>query len=313
MVVRHIGEDGEEIRPLGPDIVCRSLFYRLLWRLTPSEHALAQLSDDQKEELETYRLACARLEAMLMQAYGPIYDEPGLLPVPEGAASSTLAYVLGSAEHVIRGVTAPPWLPDIATIWPAIRGRIEAGVEYHRVSDVRTVVAFGHTITRRDVAEVGVKLKVVPNDQVRDKVFIVDDREAFLLLPNLASGTLEMEPTRVNVRELVRGFISAFDSCWNSGVSAEDVVETLGGMRVPYVEKAGALGLPERAVAEGIFDFGIYYQPNYSGLSAAAFQAAVAALEQAGLVRPVGGADGRPIADVAEALTSAVFGTEGGC
>jgi hypothetical protein len=158
----------------------------------------------------------------------------------------------------------------------------------------------------RDVEDAGVNLRIAQAESLLDKYFVLDDREAFVILPCLEAGT-ELGASRVNVREFVQRFIEMFDKTWVAAKPAHLAIAVMSSLRESFLEAASKLGHIARAVAAGIFDLGIYSRPDYIRIEENDVSSAIASLLKAGLLRNVSASDPRPIANVVDQLITALF------
>jgi len=274
------------VRPIDPRIVSRAIYARFLWSLCPSEAMIGDLSTEERTRLKEYRELCGMLEEELGNLYTHPCTREGIVMIQEEQISVELAICLGRVEQIIRGVTAPTWVPDISLVWETIKDRIAEGIVYRRLGDPLTFVSFGHAINRRDVEQIGVKLRLLPQKQLKDKFFIVDTTEAFIFWPPGPGRYFPLEASRTTFNDMILNCCESFDRLWKIAVPAEKIFPYMERLREQFVERCvSCTGTEEtRHLAEGVFDYGKFFLREHLALEDASYDSALKSLRDAGLV-----------------------------
>lgn len=287
LLLVQVDESGmHHVAPVAPRIASRAIYSRRLWTICPSWIPITKLPKEDQNRISALYRACGRLEESLSAIYKPAPRSAGFETVPSDMVSQQLAACLQRATRIIRGITAPSWAPDIAIIWESIKERIASGVTYKRLADEATFVSFGLWINRRDVLEVGVKLRILPAAALRDKFFLVDDALAFSFWRPSPRKPFSLEATKTTLDMFVRQFRDSFDALWEAGIPAERLFPKMEEVRANFTKRCGdVLGTePFAGFSEGLVDYGIFFQPSSEASQSNAFRQAMHALSAANLV-----------------------------
>lgn len=278
----------KEAVALAPSIVARSLYARFLWRYTPLEHALSRLSPKERLTLERYGKLCQTMEELASEIYQPPDLNQTLVMYQPDECPNALAVALRDASQEILGVTVPPWVPNISVIWETLRERMEKGVRYRRICDEVTFISFGHLMNRRDVLEVGVRLRVISHERILDKFFLIDHNAVFVLHPMKRRRGFGLEATRLTAEAFVNRYRNTFELMWRAGISGRDLIAYMDTVRDSFLsrcqEAAGDVG---KRLGAALFDYGKFCRPQYVGLSAQSIAPTVATLAQHSLLVPL--------------------------
>lgn len=278
----------KEAIALAPSIVARSLYARFLWSYAPFEHALSRLSPKERLILERYRKLCQAMEELASEIYQPSDLSQTLVMYQPDESPNALAVTLREASQEILGITVPPWVPNISVIWETLKERIEKGVRYRRICDEVTFVSFGHSTNRRDVLEVGVRLRVITHERISDKFFLIDRNAVFVLWPKRRRGGFDLEATRLTAEAFVNKYRKTFELMWHTGISGRDLIAYMDTVRDSFLSRCqDAAGDMGERLGAALFDYGRFCRPQYVGLSAQSIAPILATLAQHSLLVPL--------------------------
>lgn len=198
----------------------------------------------------------------------------------------------------VRAVSRRPRLPHVALFWAALTQRIDAGVSYQRLADLDEVVNHGLLVVERDMRDYRIGLRILEDEQIKERFYLIDTR--YLVLhdgqtasstgrPALLSGSVTSE------RFKVRRFSQRFDALYDEALPGRVVVSALKEHATTLITRAGSELGPEGASwIESLVGMGKFstwlrdHEPNDPSVGDL-----VARGEAAGLIRL--GDDDRPL------------------
>ncbi|MEU4477791.1 hypothetical protein AB0F68_06950 [Micromonospora sp. NPDC023966] len=164
-----------------------------------------------------------------------LFVRQGGLPAQHRSATSDpnvlallTAEAILTAKREIVAVSRTPRLPHVALIWQAITDRMEAGVSYRRLTDFAELLEHGLAIVRRDIYDVGVRLRVLERERYSGSWFIIDRK--YLVVQDdlpLAADWRSIGGAVTTEHARVLRYASRFDKLWQEAVDARTVVSLL--------------------------------------------------------------------------------------
>lgn len=268
VILRRVHPDQKEyVTPLNPRIVSRSLYSRFLWQYVPAEQWLSKLPQDKLEVVLDYSELChlfsRRFAPIYRSSLSPTEIAVPLEHIPSRRLSAALSSAISTASQEILGITVFPWAPNIALVWETLKDRILSGVGYRRIADEITLVAFGHSINCRDVFEVGVNLRVLSNQVVSEKFYVIDDREVFMFHPGSPPKNFKLEATRLSGM-LVQMYKDTFEDLWNRAIDGSEVICFVNDVKKDYISRCTTgLTQEEKKIVEGLFNYGKFFRSEH--------------------------------------------------
>lgn len=249
---------------IDPQIALNAIYSQRLWELSPDER-WPYFTNEKKKTIKKIFDAKNFLIKKLYQRkyrYNQNNDQ-GIKNIPESASSGALSLSINEALKEIVGITSPPYLSNISLIWETLVNRLEQGVRYRRLCDEITLVAFGHEINKRDL-KTGVELRVLLDNEITEKFFIIDESEAFIFVPKGPTDGFKSELMQVKIPPIVRLYRDKFDKIWDRGIPGNQMVKFMENLREEFLEDtSNILNDDEKLVLEGIFDYGKFFKANY--------------------------------------------------
>lgn len=245
---------------INPYILSKALFDGFIWsRLRfhiVSKEDMECLSPKDKTELHDFRKMCDDLAEILSRKSTKSMTEGLMYLKGKEQLAAVLSDCIMNTSREIFGVVVPKWTPSLPVIWESLKHKIYEGVRYKRISDELTFVAFGYLINKRDVDEIGVKLRVLERPKIREKFYILDDKVAIVFWPGLPTD-FGFEATYIDNKSLVKIFLEKAKKMWSSGIPAEEALNFVGKLRCDFLKACREDPLA-RMVAKEVFDYGIF-------------------------------------------------------
>jgi len=133
------------------------------------------------------------------------------------------------------------------------------GVVYRRICDLNEVVEHGLHIKRRDMEEVGVQLRVLEDEVITRKFYLIDDRYGVISWPDEVGDGFALAGQVVENTWLCRKYRREFEVAWEEAIPGDLVVDILEGAASELLEQAGrVLGLQGQEWLQKVVDWGIY-------------------------------------------------------
>ncbi len=275
------------IRVMDPRITARAALSESLW--SKGIYLIEEL-DLLAQEDEGFRTLCLEFERIfwpLFQARSKAHD---VTMVPANTISQHLAQLLSGAQNRIDGITVSPWTPKVAIVWETLKERMTTGITYRRICDIETFVGFGYRINRRDIHSEGVRLRVHYEKPLSKKFFLVDGKEALIFWPNSTGEGFRLEASITSLSVLVNSCIDYFEDAWSDSFPAEILLDDLGSYRRDYLRLVSMHCSPDHQdFAAGLFDYGIFFQPEEQGYSSDEKFSYIRDLKEQDLIIPIKG------------------------
>ena len=178
-----VSVDYERFQPryyaINPAVAWQALRADILWKtldtMSPAESVLRV----DHPAVETLLRTCADLAGVGGRLYrhhiAALEHRQWDADTPQQLAH-LVCEIVSTARHEVRAVSKSPRLPQVSTFWTVLTERLSAGVRYRRVVDLDEVIAHGLQVVNRDLREWHIDLRVLEQDRIHHKYYIVDDR-----------------------------------------------------------------------------------------------------------------------------------------
>ena len=251
------------IIPIHPVILSRSLFSRECWKFVFHQNQINTLSLDKRYHLQKYKRYCDNLETLLLKNWDKFQwakiSDQDIVYIPQEDTSTILAENILSAHQEIQGIVIPDWLPNIALVWESLVEKMRHGVEYKRISDELTWIAFGYEINKRDILEAGVNLKIQIREKIPEKFFLIDDKKCLIFSPICKNNKFNMEMTLVSNPFIINAQQQKFKEIWNKSLDALVLLKYSKKLRKEYINKIEKEKQGIKEFLMGLYDYGVFY------------------------------------------------------
>jgi hypothetical protein len=245
--------------PCEPGLLAQSLLNKCSWKY-------GEFSAIPSEELEKVR---GHIEAVRSVAQDVFQKMVVARRLPKGIVylegperiSNFIVSMISDASDIF-GVTAAEWTSNLPLIWAAICDRLAKGIRYRRIVGEVTLTAFGHAINKRDVNEIGVQLRVLPQSLLTSPFYLIETPSAESAI---AFNDVQLRRERrieahfIDHGRLVASFRDRATELWNMSAPAASVFDFLDGVRGEYLRAVkDDLGSYAEDLASQVFDWGIF-------------------------------------------------------
>lgn len=288
LVYIAMNEEGDEYSlAIDPEIALNAIYAQKLWEYVPEEGWNIIKQQNNKDIDKYYKAKEYLIKELIKQRISEGEYENGIISIPSKYSSNALALSISNSSNEILGITSPPWHPKTALIWEAIKNRIDKGVIYRRLCDEVTLLAFGQEINMRDVFEAGVNLGVVLRESIKEKYYVIDNKEAIVFVPGCPKEGFKLEMIQINLKQVVLLFKNKFEILWNNSVCSEIMLGFMQDLRKIYLEQVSAhIKDKDIPLIKGMFDYGIYFKPSYINMNKERMNIILSDLHEKGLVIP---------------------------
>ena len=273
--------------PVDPEIVALSLSYNYKWSKGVLGNSTDGLNNRSLIEINTYESYCKDFSKLLKNVHKRANIEGVFYVRGSDEFGTLLSNIIASAQRSIFGVVTPRWLPKISLVWASLVNKMREGVPYYRVSDYITFLAFGYKINKRDIYDVGVKLKVIPSRIVSQKFFLVDNKVALIFWKEKFGKFFSFEGTFIDNPGVLKMLIKTKERLLKLGIDGHECLKCLREIRESYLLNAREVLRKEDKLKflEKIFDYGVFF---LSGVNFEKYYDLLEELTKRGLIKPLG-------------------------
>ncbi|MDY0040504.1 MAG: hypothetical protein RBS57_09345 [Desulforhabdus sp.] len=220
---------------LDPEVVWPAFANETTWRFsnTLEDYDLARVDDNlpvRHRELLVHVYESVdeikTIASNVYRSYAAVKNHRWRDAIDTEHMAALLSETIQQADSVIRAVSSSPRLPQVALIWQSITGRMETGVEYHRIADLTELIEHGLYVVERDMDEIGVKLMVLDTSDVEHKFYIVN-RSLVVVYHRTGAGGVETIGRVTNHKRIVDRYRKRFESYVEKAVPGSFVLEAL--------------------------------------------------------------------------------------
>lgn len=281
----------ESIHPINPKIAFSAHFSKFLWDYIPNISQSYRLNKNERCRILSFKKCCDFLikEASILYKNQELDHE--IISITDGdKLGILLSDIINDSNEIIRGITIQSWLPNIALIWGSIRNKIEKGVIYKRISDLKTLVSFGYKINKRDTEEVGVKLRILDKNRLDEKYYIIDKDKLLIFEPSYEKNQFEIKGTLTKNLGITKRYINKFELMWNDGIDVKEILDYMNNIRIEMCSVLDNKFLDNDLIKKlffGIFDYGIFFKKEYIKCSEKLYNNYIEQLTNHKLIIPV--------------------------
>jgi hypothetical protein len=248
----------------GPTVVSRAIFDEFLWtkmnynRISEDD---SPLSPQERESVAKYKKACDCFAKELETKYRNHATRSGVYYIKNGRQlSALLSELVSTANKSVFGIVVSRQEPSLPLLWESLKMKLEAGVEYRRISDVFTFISFGYAINKRDTEVTGVKLRLTSRKKITQKFYIVDGSRAIVFWGGLKGTDFEFEGTMVDNKAFLGKLKCEAEKIWTESLPSSVCLSYMSKLRGQFLQRTRELlkNQNEREFAEDLFDFGVF-------------------------------------------------------
>jgi sugar-specific transcriptional regulator TrmB len=165
------------------------------------------------------------------------------------AISSRLKELIATAEKYVVSTSKLPILHPVEPIFEQVLKAIENGTMYKRILGSSLLLSEGLKIVEEDIGA-GVQLKWLPEEQLHEKFYVVDDKHVLIRLREPSTGVFTYTSVYIASPSLAQFMKNAFDELWQKAYSPLELINELRS-RIPK-----NLGKEEAAVFKTLLEYG---------------------------------------------------------
>ncbi len=249
---------------LNPKKAFKSLSDEVLWSVTSTtSDSLEDVPEDQVTDVREKRQACQILRSLAGELY--IHRSPiavGKIEIARNPnqLAALLTEAIDKAQDQVLCISTSPRQPQLSVIWNSILSRIQAGVKYKRIVDLREIVEHGYKIVTRDVEEVGVELYVAERDLIDRKFYVVDEEFVVMFAPNRRNlHGFSLTGQVISNKMIVKDYRRAFETLMAQSTPAAFVLRLMAEERKNLLSRAATnLNGAQVRWLKCLVDFGMY-------------------------------------------------------
>ncbi len=163
--------------------------------------------------------------------------------------STKLKELITNAEKYIVSTSKLPILHPIEPIFEEVLKSIERGVTYRRIVGLKLFLSEGLKIVEDDMSS-GVQLKWLPEEQLHEKFYVIDDKHVLVRLREPSTGAFKYTSIYIASSSFAQLMKSAFDELWQKAHSSLKLISDLRSRTPKNLEKE------EGRVLKAIMEYG---------------------------------------------------------
>lgn len=253
---------------LDPSVAFQGFGLQASWRRpahfsTPSEWFAPSLSSEEIDRIRGEAEHIAKLiQSMQIQTEQPP-PRNVQRAINEEQMAKLLAHALGKARKTVLALSAPPHLRQTALIVAGMQSGISEGVRYRRVCAMESIISFGLDISRDDIEKRKVDVRVVEDERIAQKFYVVDKSTIVSFNPE-ARGPYRFALSGQVVRNtfMAKRFRNQFERLWKMAIPGMFAIDQLRSAANEILARA-SLYLDKTGVEwlEGVINRGEFFNP----------------------------------------------------